>query len=353
MTLPDRLAYTGTFENFAGSTGVTGRWQGGKDRFGVLLETSNFAQNGTGTLAWTGSGVGAAKHSNNFVTIRNQNAAEVTAGLNGTTRTMKADLSSTVDLGQAADTYVTFLVRENTATLSAAQLASANRTLSLDFLNSGGGREFDFAISGSQQKLAIDSIADAAGQDASTSGFTSNNTYLFIAKISGNGAGANLMQASLFPTGSMVANFTDPSFQWMITAQGSAAYNPLISGIQFSSNQDANFTVSNVWIGNATAIIPATLTSQGDFNHDGVVDRADYVVWRSSMGQTGSNLAADGNGDNQVNMNDLLTWRAHFGMAVTASGAGLGAAAVPEPTSWLLWIAAVASWITARTARCK
>ncbi|HEX3599568.1 MAG TPA: glycosyl hydrolase family 18 protein [Lacipirellulaceae bacterium] len=353
VTLPDRLAFTGTFENFAGSTGVNGRWQGIHDRFGALLETSNFTQNGTGTLVWTGSGAGASKHSNNFVTIRNQNAAELSAELNGTTRTMKAELSSPADLGQATDTYVTFLVRENTATLSAAQLASANRTLSLDFLDSNGGRQFDFAISGSQQKLAIDSLVDAAGQDTSTSGFTSNNTYLFVAKIAGNGAGANLMQASLFPTGSMVANFTDPSFQWMITAQGSAAYNPLISGIQFTSNQDANFTVSNVWIGNAAAIIPATLTSQGDFNNDGVVDSADYIVWRSSMGQTGSGLAADGNGDNQVDMGDILTWRAHFGMAVTASGAGLGGAAVPEPTTWLLCVAVLASWITARTARCK
>jgi hypothetical protein len=246
---------------------------------------------------------------------------------------------------------VTFLVRENTATLSATQLASPNRTLSLDLLDSGGGRQFDFAILGSQQKLAIDSLVDTAGQDASVSGFTSNNTYLFIAKISGNGAAANTMQASLFPTGSVVANFTDPSFQWMITAQGSAVYNPLIAGIQFTSNQDANFTVSNVWIGNAAAILPATYTSQGDFNHDGVVDSADYVTWRNSMGQAGSNLTADGNGDNQVDMGDLLTWRAHFGMAVGGSGAGLGGAAVPEPASWLLCVAALASWITARTSR--
>src|SRR6202007_2157730 len=41
----------------------------------------------------------------------------------------------------------------------------------------------------------------------------------------------------------------------------------------------------------------------GDFNHDGIVDAADYTVWRDSLGQTG-NVAADGNEDNVVDMAD-------------------------------------------------
>ena len=63
---------------------------------------------------------------------------------------MQADLTSNIDLGQNADTYFTFLVRENTSSLSASQLASSNRTLSLDFLNSSGGTEFDFVLRGLQ-----------------------------------------------------------------------------------------------------------------------------------------------------------------------------------------------------------
>ncbi len=336
VTLPDRLAYSGTFENFAGSTGINGRWKGGRDHQNALLETGNYTQHGTNYMTFSGTGAGAAKHSNTFVTMRNQNAAETTAGLNSAIRNMKADLTTSVDLGQNNDTYVTFLVRENTGTLSATQLASSNRTLTLNFQESSGANDFDFTIRGLQQQFGIESAADLAGDDVFAGGFTSNNVYLFVGKFSGNGTGANTMQASLFPTGSTIANFTDPAFQWMLTAHSAASFDPVITGLQFTSFAEGNFTVSNVWIGGAASILPPTLTSQGDFNQDGIVDSRDYISWRNSVGQTGSSLAADANGDNIVNNADWDIWRAHFGMSVTAGGAGLGASAVPEPASFVI-----------------
>jgi hypothetical protein len=158
-----------------------------------------------------------------------------------------------VDLNQNEDTYVTFLVRENTAPLSATQLASSNRTLSLEFLNSTGAVQFDFALRGLQQQFAIDSVADATGQDVAAAGFSPNATWLFVAKISGNGIGANKLQASLFSTGAVVGNFSDPDFSWMLTAFGSGGYNPSITDLQFTSRSEANYTVSNVWIGSGSA----------------------------------------------------------------------------------------------------
>jgi hypothetical protein len=244
-------------------------------------------------------------------------------------------LISNIDLNQNADTYFTFLVRENTSTLSAAQLASSNRTLSLDFLNGSGGTEFDFVLRGLTGQFGIESQADAAGQDVNTSGFASNTTYLFVGKISGNGTGVNKLQASLFPTGSVVADFTDAGFAWMLTADGSSGYNPLVTDLQFTTKAEGNFTIHNVWIGSGTLLVPPTFTSQGDYNHDGQIDKADYVVWRNSVGQTGAGLWADGNGDWKVDANDFNTWRAHFGMAVTGFGLGAGAG-VPEPASILL-----------------
>ena len=60
-----------------------------------------------------------------------------------------------------------------------------------------------------------------------------------------------------------------------------------------------------------TATTPTPLT--GDYNGNGTVDAADYVVWRKSEGQTGAGLPADGDGDMDVDENDYLVWRANFG----------------------------------------
>jgi len=67
----------------------------------------------------------------------------------------------------------------------------------------------------------------------------------------------------------------------------------------------------------------------GDFNRDGKVDGADYVVWRRTTGQAGF-LAADANGDHIVDHLDYQIWRQAFG--VVGSGAGQ-TAAVPEPVN--------------------
>ena len=75
----------------------------------------------------------------------------------------------------------------------------------------------------------------------------------------------------------------------------------------------------------------------GDYNGDGAVDAADYVVWRQSVGQIGSGLAADGNGNGTVDFSDYDIWKANFGKAAGAGNALI--AVVPEPHHiTLLWI---------------
>jgi hypothetical protein len=52
----------------------------------------------------------------------------------------------------------------------------------------------------------------------------------------------------------------------------------------------------------------------GDFNDDGSVDAADYVVWRNTNGQiVPGGSGADANEDGTVNQTDYLLWRANFG----------------------------------------
>lgn len=87
------------------------------------------------------------------------------------------------------------------------------------------------------------------------------------------------------------------------------------------------------------AFIPEDLP--GDYNDDGVVDAADYTVWRDSVGDTGPNLPADGTGslgvpDGVVNELDYAYWRDHFGDTSEGGAGGANQASVPEPTSALL-----------------
>ncbi|MEX0611537.1 MAG: glycosyl hydrolase family 18 protein [Pirellulales bacterium] len=339
VTLPDRLAYSGTFENFQSASGLTGRWRAKRETGGNLRETGNFTQHGGGYLPWSGTGVGADKRSNYAVTLRNQNAAEAFDRINTLPRVMTVDLATPIDLAQEQETYFTFLVRQNTGPLLASQLASNNRTLSLEFLNGAGANQFDFSFRGLQQQLAIQSQADAAGQDVAAGGFLPDTTYLFVGKIAGNGVGANTMQASLFTSGATVGNYAADSFPWLLTAQSSSNFNPVITQLQFTSLYEANYTVSNVWIGTAADFFALPSAAMGDFNNDGMVDAADYLVWRSTMGQSGILLAADGNGNGEIDDGDYDVWRAHFGESVAGSGSGSatsGQNAVPEPKSLLL-----------------
>lgn len=93
----------------------------------------------------------------------------------------------------------------------------------------------------------------------------------------------------------------------------------------FTVSSPYTWNLSNLYTtGEVTLATVPSLT--GDFNHDGTVDAADYVVWRMSDGtQAGYN-----------------SWRTHFG---EAAGAGTGEAgaspfqgAVPETSSALLLI---------------
>jgi hypothetical protein len=75
----------------------------------------------------------------------------------------------------------------------------------------------------------------------------------------------------------------------------------------------------------------------GDYNRNGVVDAADYVLWRDTLGNPVTpSSGADGNGNGTVDNGDYDVWRANFGFTVGNGGsAGIGAG-VPEPASWLL-----------------
>jgi hypothetical protein len=78
---------------------------------------------------------------------------------------------------------------------------------------------------------------------------------------------------------------------------------------------------------------------QGDYNADGAVDTADYVLWRKTNGST---TALWANGDPSgasawvINSADYTAWKKKFGSTSAASGAGANLASVPEATAGAL-----------------
>ena len=79
------------------------------------------------------------------------------------------------------------------------------------------------------------------------------------------------------------------------------------------------------------------VTLLGDYNHDGIVDAADYTVWRNSLGQLGTGLAADGNGNGRIDGDDYGIWKAHYGEG-SLGGGGQSIETVPEPESFAIMI---------------
>jgi hypothetical protein len=70
----------------------------------------------------------------------------------------------------------------------------------------------------------------------------------------------------------------------------------------------------------------------GDYNGNGIVDAADYVAWRATLGQPANpaGSGADGSQNNTIDVDDFAFWRSRFGNMVGGLGSG---ANVPKPSA--------------------
>jgi hypothetical protein len=123
------------------------------------------------------------------------------------------------------------------------------------------------------------------------------------------------LQVSLINGFSAVAGQAFDILDWgSLTGTFDAINLPMLSGLAWNTSQ--LYTSGVISVGLA-----------GDYNNNGVVDAADYVVWRKGLGTT-------------YTQNDYNIWRGNFG---ETAGMGSGSAgnlpsqsAVPEPVSALL-----------------
>ena len=91
------------------------------------------------------------------------------------------------------------------------------------------------------------------------------------------------------------------------------------------------------------AILTVTLISlPGDYNNDGVVDAADYAVWRDHVGEPAGTLVNDINGG-PIGDGQYQVWADNYGATIAAASQ-----AIPEPATRgalaLGLLVAVRSW---------
>jgi alpha-L-arabinofuranosidase len=114
-----------------------------------------------------------------------------------------------------------------------------------------------------------------------------------------------------------------------------------VDGVMYQTNGDTALSLTSLSnLGNSfsTSIAGHTLqvfvisALSGDFNHDNIIDAADYIAWRKSDSSPAG----------------YTLWRAHFGQT---TGSGMGTAtstAVPEPSLLVLLMFTAPAWCLRR-----
>ena len=135
---------------------------------------------------------------------------------------------------------------------------------------------------------------------------------------------------SLRYDGTTVSEFTDRAAE---LASPLGAYGGIAS---FAQDAAGELYLIDYIKGDVHRIVAAPPIEQGDYNQNGVVDAADYTVWRNAFGQNVTpRTLADGDGSGVIDQGDYNRWKSNFGL-VTGSGGSGSSAAVPEPSALFL-----------------
>jgi hypothetical protein len=288
----------------AGGTGWSGPWSDADGDFQHLTHTGTSLS--TPAFPFTPTG-GWLKG----------NAGEVARGFNGS-----------LNLGQDdGEIFVSFLFRKDQ-----------------DGGTSGDNVELALA-DGTTQVVRVGSTSDdkfflglsvGAGNAVVGDPLEFGKSYFVVLKGVSSEVGNDLFSASFYDLAGSVP-LTEPTAWDLVWATSSFA---VLDNIRLALGNNATGSFDEFRVG-ATWEVVAVPGLTGDFNGDGKVDAADYVVWRKGLGTTHTPEQFD-------------EWRANFGATMgggEAATSGGGQSAIPEPDTGLMLLAGLTLyWITsART----
>lgn len=176
-------------------------------------------------------------------------------------------------------------------------------------------------------------VYDNSVVNISGGSFTTSNR-LFSAR---DGSEVNLFGTEFLLNGEEVDGLAY-GMPFEVTNREMTLSGTLADGSPFSIDLSSNdpFPAQGDWV-DLNALLTITLSLPGDYNHDGTVDAADYVVWRTNRGaeMAMSNDTSPGS----VTQWDYEVWVANFGRTWLGGGSGF---AVPEPTTGAFLLLGVA-----------
>lgn len=147
---------------------------------------------------------------------------------------------------------------------------------------------------------------------------------------------------------SYLPGFTPNDGDTMKILRASAGVTLNAGAVTITGSNAANWSLITALSGGVQEIqlkYTASVGVAGDYNGNGVVDGADYVLWRN-----GGALQNDPNPGNPTAQYSF--WRSRFGATSgSGSGVGLGSSAVPEPSSVVLVMLSFVALLGAKRAR--
>jgi hypothetical protein len=199
-----------------------------------------------------------------------------------------------------------------------------------------------YTVSGTDQ-LVPGGLIDRSSADIWADGIDSGTIHAHLAMLVNDSDGSS---STTPPAGIYMIS-------WQARTMGFETSDAFFFVMRSPTISDAVHDVAVDWVEANIEMLVSPLGLPGDYNDDGSVDAADYVVWRKNL-DTNNTLPNDST-PGMVSQVDYDEWRAHFG-AMAGSGADAAVAidrsvTVSEPTTTRMLIVTVAAGLLARISK--